>query len=110
MDRVESPAGGAVFAKGQGFVLDSSGYDIEDGLLAGSALSWSSSIDGDDFIDGKAGNDLIYAGFGEDAMAGRTGDDTIRGNAGTDTIYPGPGRDAMLGNSPSDNVIENTIR
>ena len=46
MDRVESPAGGAVFAEVQGFVLDSSGYDIEDGLLAGSALSWTSSIDG----------------------------------------------------------------
>ena len=43
---IESPAGGAVFAEEQGFVLDSSGYDIEDGLLAGSALSWTSSIDG----------------------------------------------------------------
>ena len=43
---IESPVAGAVFAEGQGFVLDSSSYDIEDGLLAGSALSWSSSIDG----------------------------------------------------------------
>ena len=43
---IESPAAGAVFAEEQGFVLDASGYDIEDGLLAGSALSWSSSIDG----------------------------------------------------------------
>ena len=43
---IESPAAGAVFAEEQGFVLDSSGYDTEDGLLAGSALSWSSSIDG----------------------------------------------------------------
>ena len=46
MDRVESPVAGAVFAEEQGFVLDSSGYDIESGLLAGSALSWTSSIDG----------------------------------------------------------------
>ena len=43
---IESPAAGAVFAEEQGFVLDASGYDIEDGLLAGSALSWASSIDG----------------------------------------------------------------
>ena len=43
---IESPVAGAVFAEEQGFVLDASGYDIEDGLLAGSALSWSSSIDG----------------------------------------------------------------
>ena len=74
MDRIS-----CVFAEEQGFVLDSSGYDIEDGLLAGSALNWASRIDGDDFIDGKAGNDLIYAGFGEDVVAGRTGDDTIYG-------------------------------
>ena len=43
---IESPAAGAVFAEEQGFVLDASGYDTEDGLLAGSALSWISSIDG----------------------------------------------------------------
>ena len=43
---IESPAAGAVFAEEQGFVLDASGYDIEDGLLAASALSWTSSIDG----------------------------------------------------------------
>ena len=43
---IESPAAGAVFAEEQGFVLDASGYDIEDGLLAGSALGWTSSIDG----------------------------------------------------------------
>ena len=43
---IESPAVGAVFAEEQGFVLDASGYDIEDGLLAASALSWASSIDG----------------------------------------------------------------
>ena len=68
-------------------------------------------------------NDLIYAGFGEDVVAGRTGDDTIcdglsndslwggngddtiRGNEGADTIYPGPGNNSILGRSSEDSVL-----
>ena len=99
MDRIS-----CVFAKGQGFVLDSSGYDIEDGMLAGSALGWSSSIDGDDFIDGKAGNDLIYAGFGEDMVVGRTGDDTIYGGPGNDFILGHRGDDTIYGGLSNDRL------
>ena len=44
---VESPSSGAVFAEEQGFVLEATGYDTEDGLLASSSFGWSSSIDGD---------------------------------------------------------------
>ena len=43
---IESPTAGSVFAESQGFLLDASGYDAEDGLLPSSAFAWTSSIDG----------------------------------------------------------------
>jgi len=44
--QVESPGSGAVLAESQGFVLEASGYDKEDGSLGFNAFSWASSIDG----------------------------------------------------------------
>jgi len=44
--QIESPASGAVSAESQGFVLEASGYDKEDGSLGFNAFSWASSIDG----------------------------------------------------------------
>ena len=44
--QIETPSAGAVFAEDQGFLLEASGYDTEDGGLGSSAFSWSSSIDG----------------------------------------------------------------
>lgn len=43
---IESPFTGAVLAEEQGFVLDASAYDTEDGILFASAYNWRSSIDG----------------------------------------------------------------
>jgi len=44
--RIELPGSGAVFAGGQGFVLEASGYDEEDGSLGFNAFSWHSNLDG----------------------------------------------------------------
>jgi len=44
--QVESPGSGAVLAESQGFMLEASGYDKEDGSLGFNAFSWASSIDG----------------------------------------------------------------
>ena len=44
--QIESPTAGYVFAESQGFLLDASGYDTEDGLLPSSAFVWTSNIDG----------------------------------------------------------------
>ena len=63
MDRVESPATGAVFAEEQGFVLDASGYDIEDG------------------------NDTIRGGEGADIIYPSTGNNTILDTSEEDVIY-----------------------
>ena len=43
---IERPVSGAVFAENQGFLLDASGYDIEDGGFSSESFNWTSSIDG----------------------------------------------------------------
>lgn len=174
--KIQRPLSGMVFAESQGFLLDASGYDIEDGGLSSDSFSWSSSLDGNlgtgsylvlsanyltrgvhtitltasdsdnmtttasvnitiaarnmlpvanndevfggleetllidvlandiDRIDGKAGNDLIYAGFGEDVVAGRTGDDTIYGGPGNDLILGHRGDDTIYGGLSNDRL------
>ena len=49
-------------------------------------------------------NDLIYAGFGEDVVAGRTGDDTIYGGPGNDLILGHRGDDTIYGGDETDEV------
>jgi hypothetical protein len=43
---IHGPGDGAQLVQGKPVRLEGSGYDLEDGLLAGSALSWSSNQDG----------------------------------------------------------------
>ncbi len=43
---IASPAAGSVFALGAGVTLTGSATDLEDGALSGTALTWSSSLDG----------------------------------------------------------------
>ena len=44
--KIQRPLPNMVFAESQGFLLDASGYDIEDGGLSSDSFSWSSSLDG----------------------------------------------------------------
>ena len=44
--KIQRPLSGMVFSESQGFLLDASGYDIEDGGLSSGSFNWSSSIDG----------------------------------------------------------------
>ena len=59
-------------------------------------------------------NDLIYAGFGEDVVAGRTGygtiyggpsNDLILGHRGDDTIYGGVEADEVYGETDNDILL-----
>jgi len=43
---IKTPSPNMVFAESQGFVLEASGVDREDGLLGHSAFSWRSNLDG----------------------------------------------------------------
>ena len=44
--RIESPLARSVFAERQGFLLEATAYDADDGLLPSSSFSWQSDIDG----------------------------------------------------------------
>jgi hypothetical protein len=44
--QITSPVDGAIFTEGDTVIFNGSGTDAEDGVLAGSALTWASDIDG----------------------------------------------------------------
>lgn len=53
-------------------------------------------------LDGRGGDDAIYAALGGDIIFGGTGDDTIYGFGGDDRIEGGAGFDVILGGDGSD--------
>ncbi len=57
---------------------------------------------GNDYVEGGAGNDTIYGGAGRDMLHGNGGDDRIYGGAGHDTIHGNDGNDLMYGESGDD--------
>ncbi|WP_299546100.1 Hint domain-containing protein [uncultured Tateyamaria sp.] len=74
-------------------------------------------VEGDDVIDGGAGNDTIFGDGGNDTLSGGTdndsvdggsGDDFVQGNGGADTLTGGSGDDSMTGGGGSDSVSGGT--
>lgn len=71
----------------------------------------------DNFVDGRAGADLIRGGGGDDTIQGGSGDDELRGGAGDDDIigedsddevYGGHGDDSLRGNAGADRLFGGT--
>jgi Ca2+-binding RTX toxin-like protein len=62
-------------------------------------------IDGNDTIDGGAGDDLITGNGGNDSLIGGIGNDTIDGGTGTDFIDGGAGNDTLLFGLGDDTVL-----
>ena len=65
-------------------------------------------VDGDDFIDGGAGNDSIQAGPGNDIVIGSEGDDSLYGGDGSNTLVGGPGDDLLQDGSGTSILIGGT--
>jgi Ca2+-binding RTX toxin-like protein len=57
---------------------------------------------GDTVIDGGSGNDILEGGSGNDIMFGGSGSDTIAGGSGNDVISGGAGNDVLSGGEGSD--------
>jgi Ca2+-binding RTX toxin-like protein len=51
---------------------------------------------GDDLVEGFAGNDQLFGGSGVDTLQGDRGSDTLVGGTGVDFLMGGVGRDAFL--------------
>ncbi|MEM8988996.1 MAG: LamG-like jellyroll fold domain-containing protein [Pseudomonadota bacterium] len=60
--------------------------------------------DGDDSLQGGAGNDAIAGGDGDDVIDGGSGDDSLSGDAGNDTLLGGLGEDWLSG-GPGNDVL-----
>ncbi|WP_417585648.1 calcium-binding protein [Pelagibacterium sp.] len=88
------------------------GNDI---LIGGSGNDWlagedqtntsdiTSTLVGDDYLDGGDGDDVLIGGNGNDTLVGGTGDDLLLGGDGNDILLSGPGCDTLLGGLGDDN-------
>ena len=61
--------------------------------------------DGDDVIEGLAGNDLILGENGDDTLHGGADTDSVYGGAGNDRLSGGAGHDAIYGEAGDDTLI-----
>ncbi|MCI2398320.1 Ig-like domain-containing protein [Aliiroseovarius sp. N1Y82] len=61
-------------------------------------------IDGMDYVDGGAGDDIIQTGDDRDTILGGTGNDTIDAGIDDDTVDGGEGDDYIEGGHGSDNI------
>lgn len=60
---------------------------------------------GNDRLSGEADNDTINAGTGDDILLGGDGNDILRGDAGNDTLHGGAGADNLRGGDGDDIFI-----
>lgn len=73
---------------------DSSGETVDPDPITGT--------EGDDLLDGAAGNDQISGQDGDDIVNGNAGDDWLSGDAGDDTLNGGSGSDTLNGGTDRD--------
>ena len=78
---------------------------------------WSDTLngaDGDDIIEARGGDDVVFGGdgndylrgnLGNDILYGGNGDDWLRGNPGNDTLDGGKGNDLLDGGHHRDNNV-----
>ena len=70
--------------------------------------------DGNDVLEGGAGDDALFGGRGNDTLKGGTGNDFLVGNAGDDTLEGGEDADVLVGDDAmrvvSDSTLPNVLR
>ncbi|WJD70423.1 retention module-containing protein [Pseudomonas asiatica] len=64
----------------------------------------SRSNDGNDILNGGAGNDLLFGQGGDDTLDGGKGNDILIGGLGKDTLLGGEGNDILLGGKGDDTM------
>lgn len=75
---------------GQDFLAGTNGDDVIDGE------------GGVDFIDGRGGDDVLYGGAGSDEVVSFPGDDTLFGGRGNDFVIEGKGNNRLFGGGGND--------
>ena len=78
------------------------GNDTLDGLAGNDTLV---GHDGDDTLSGSAGNDTLHGDDGNDTLSGGADNDTLYGGRGNDRLTGGAGNDQLEGGSGSDTYV-----
>jgi len=58
-----------------------------------------------DHLNGTTGNNVLFAGSGDDDVAGKAGNDMLSGGTGSDKIWGGSGNDTLMGGSGNDTLV-----
>jgi alpha-tubulin suppressor-like RCC1 family protein/Ca2+-binding RTX toxin-like protein len=66
--------------------------------------SYSLSMSGVPYIDGRGGDDILYGTNGVDVLRGGEGNDTLLGFGGVDTLYGDAGNDSLNGGAGIDHL------
>jgi len=83
------------------------GSSKNDTIVSGPSSSWIDGFAGDDVIFAGAGNDSLVGGSGDDNLYGQDGNDFLAGGAGNDVLVGGAGNDYLFGDTGSDIYIFN---
>lgn len=86
-------------------ILGGDGNDWLAGEDQTSTVDVSSTLSGDDMLDGGNGDDTLIGGNGQDGLYGGTGQDFLHGGAGDDLLDGGAGDDYLKGGLGSDTYV-----
>lgn len=78
-------------------IEDAAGGLGDDTLLGSSVANYLYGADGNDHIDGRAGNDYLWGGTYHDTIIGGSGADSLLGDYGNDTLDGGTDNDWLWG-------------
>lgn len=81
------------------YLSETEGRAWNDAIYGGGGDDLIGTGYGDDLIRGGSGNDTLEGWFGNDTLVGDAGDDTLAGGAGNDVLYGGRGADLFSANS-----------
>ncbi|MDY6938593.1 MAG: PQQ-dependent sugar dehydrogenase [Cyanobacteriota bacterium] len=86
---------------GDNFIRGLGGNDLIVGAAGDDTLQGDN---GDDFLSGQADRDLLLGGTGNDTLTGGSEDDILRGNRGDDRLLGGFGNDTLAGGFDNDRL------
>ena len=89
-------------------------YHVNGGSVTGMGLENSNdTVNGSllsDIMDGRSGDDTLYAGYGDDNVSGGEGNDILYGESGNDSLVGGYGNNQLYGGDGSDSALYLGIR
>ena len=80
------------------------GTATDDAVSSGTGNDFLQGKEGNDILDAGADNDRVYGGIGEDTISGGTGNDYLNGGNDNDSLDGGEGKDRLYGGDGDDTI------